>query len=347
MRVPTWLKIVLVLVVIGGGFVVYVANSKPGRGKIIDEDARPEPGPVRPVTLIERLRAPWDSESYSDWPVAEDLATISETAYLSPVEAEVEYRKLGFVQVNTFVAASMVGHVVSADDVAVVVFRGTDDNSDWLVNLDRNSVETPHGAIHRGFHSAYQPLKPQILKLLEPLSAKHLWITGHSLGGALAVVCAYDLIENEQKSVDGIVTFGQPMVARVKLADHLDSILLGRYARFVNDADIVPRVPPSHTHCGSLVWFTGNGIKRSKVKRMVFGATPGEAPQKADTEDGPPPLSDAEFEAMKAELRAEDMAPNTTPDGKPVYKGNSPWIRDHSMGLYLNKILSLFKINGE
>ena len=62
------------------------------------------------------------------------------------------------------------------------------------------------------------------------------------------------------------------MVARKQLADHLNTLLLGRYAHFVNEADIVPRVPPTFTHCGSLVWFTGGIIKRSKPKHL-FGAT--------------------------------------------------------------------------
>src|SRR5207302_2009697 len=114
------------------------------------------------------------------------------------------------------------------------------------------------------------PLKPQVVKILQARKAKHLWITGHSLGGALAVVCAQDLIENEKLELDGIITFGQPMVAKRPLALHLGSTLRGRYAHYVNGNDLVARVPPNFFHFGSLVWFTESGVRRSKVKIKAF-----------------------------------------------------------------------------
>lgn len=347
-RMLIGLIIVIAIGTAGVLWVRHVGNALPGRGKIDPEEVHPGPRPVPPASPIERLRMAWDSESQAEWPASDVLATISETAYLTPVEAETKYRTLGFKQVKTFVDASMIGYVVAADDVAVIAFRGTDDRPDWLVNLSRGTLDTPHGAIHRGFYSAYRPLKPQILALLDQTEAKHVWITGHSLGGALAVVCAYDLIDKEQRSLDGLVTFGQPMVAREQLANHLDVVLLGRYARYVNEADVVPRIPPRHTHCGSLVWFTQGGIKRSKAKRVAYGApAPGGAPNEIEADEGPPPLSEEEFELLKLELRPEDAPPDTLPDGTQVYRGNSPWIRDHSMELYLDKILSVFNSSGE
>jgi len=43
---------------------------------------------------------------------------------------------------------------------------------------------------------------------------------------------------------------------------------------------------------------------------------------------------------MKAALRNRNE-PENRPDGKPIVKGNTPWIRDHSMSLYLDKVRSL------
>jgi hypothetical protein len=261
---------------------------------------------------------------------------MSEAAYLSPVEAEARFRTLGFEQTKTFAHDSMIGYVVSAQDVAVVVFRGTDDPADWLVNIDNRSIESAHGAIHRGFYNAYQPLKPQIAKLLEQCQPSHLWITGHSLGGALAVVSALDLSDDKTRALDGVVTFGQPMVTRYQLAEHVNSVLLGRYAHYVNDADIVPRVPPTYEHCGLLVWFTPSGIKRSKPKHPVFGAAPGE--RTSETGGDLEPLSDQEFEQLRATLREEKTGPKRLPDGTMVFEGKSPFIKDHAMALYLEKI---------
>jgi pimeloyl-ACP methyl ester carboxylesterase len=176
-----------------------------------------------------------------------------------------------------------------------------------------------------------------ILDALRPKPTKHLWVTGHSLGGALAVVCAYDLSDNERMALDGVITFGQPMIARKGLADYLDNLLLGRFAHVVNDADIVPRVPPTYSHCGSMVWFTDGGIRRSKPKRPTIKATPDEP---TNAQDNPKPLTNAEFEKLKADLKKRNE-PQKRPDGRPVYQGNIPSIQDHSISLYIEKVRSL------
>lgn len=302
-----------------------------------DEAERPDSRPAPPASLLEPLRLAWDSESHADWPVAELLALMSEKAYLTPVEAATSYQKLGFERSMPVVAGSMIGYFVSAEDVAVIVFRGTDDTSDWLTNLNWFPADTPHGAIHSGFYNAYQPLKPRIATLLSESPPKHLWITGHSLGGALALVCAYDLMGNENLDLNGIITFGQPMVARKQLAEHLDSVLLGRYARYVNGKDMVPKLPPWHADCGSLVWFTEDGIKRSKRKGLGVGAAGAEDPSLKDDVEVIP-LSEQEFRQLQAKLREDNAEPDRLPDGTPVVKGDLPWIQDHSMKHYLDKI---------
>lgn len=334
----------LVTLLVGIAFAVYVAFQPPGCEQTDKEPKRPDGPPKPPMTSVERLRAAWDSEGPADWPVTELLASISNIAYQTPPAAKTSYGDLGFKQVSPFIVDSMAVYVVASEDVAVIAFRGTDDPADWLVNLNALSTPTLHGDMHKGFADAYKTLKAQITDVLRQQQRKHLWVTGHSLGGALAVVCAYDLIENEKLALDGVITFGQPMVAGKRLGDYLDKLLLGRYAHVVNDADIVPRVPPGYSHCGSLVWFTDDGIRRSKPKRPVVGAPPDE-PIKAD-EDAPKPLTNAEFEKMKASLK-QRKEPEKRPDGRPIYQGNTPWLRDHSMSLYIDKVRSLIGHIGE
>jgi triacylglycerol lipase len=170
-------------------------------------------------------------------------------------------------------------------------------------------------------------------------------------------MCAYDLEVVEQQHLNGIITFGQPMVARQQFADHIDIMLIGRYARFVNRDDIVPKVPPSHVACGSLVWFTDDGVKRSKIKRVLYGAAnPDEA--QAPVGDAPvgdagdeaeiKPLTDAEFEALQAKLKAENAEAERLPEGSPIvtYQATaSSLVDDHSMWLYLDKIRTLLGLS--
>jgi hypothetical protein len=281
----------------------------------------------------------WDSESQADWPVAELLATLSLESYSSPLAAEEAFHSLGFDRIATVATGCQSGYIVSVDDATVVVFRGTDDLADWFTNLDVHSCSTVHGAFHRGFYNAYESLKSQIVDPLTEASPANLWITGHSLGGALAVVCAYDLIDNHTLDVRGVITFGQPMIARNTAADYLDELLEGRYVRFVNGRDIVTRIPPQHTHCGSLVRFKGDGIQRNKAKHLLVGAADQDEATLVD--DEPAPLTEEEFREAQSEVRAESGTGERYSDGPHVVKGDIPIFRDHSMALYLDKVRTL------
>ena len=330
-----WMIVTIVIVAIAT-FFIYIIRSAPGRIETIDQDGEATPSP--PISNpFDSLRANWDSEAYADWPVAELLAEVSQYTYLPPGEAEVELNSLGFQEVTPVIEASMVGYVAITDDVAVIAYRGTDDLTDWLANLDRSAIETTHGDIHRGFYNAYQRLRPQILPVLQDAKPKHLWITGHSLGGALAVVCAYDFAANEDMTINGLITFGQPMVAKSGLAKHLDESTLGFYAHYVNDSDIVARVPPSFQHCGSLVWFTGDGVKRSKPKRKLFGAVGTEEMALTEGEEVEP-LSEQEFEELQERLRSASHVDEQQPGERVAYQGMLPMIGDHAMELYLQRI---------
>lgn len=328
----SWLAICVCLGCLG-----LVGCSPPWADDVVDEqDGDALPVPSR--TLLEKLAADWDSESVADWPVAEVMAQLSNVSYLPPVDAQPRFEEIGFESVETFVDGSMLGYVVTLEDAAVIVFRGTDDRDDWISNLDILSVDTPHGAIHRGFFDAYETLQPQLEQILAQQKPETVWITGHSLGGALAVVCAYDLAEKTDQEISGVITFGQPMVAQQRLADHLDDVLLGRYAHYVNGSDIIPRIPPTFTHCGSLVWFTGDGVKRSRPKRTLFRAL-GEEAASADTVEIQP-MSPEEFEQLQTSLKSQSSA-ETLPEGTLTIQGSTPWFRDHGMDLYLEEIRSV------
>lgn len=345
--------VLLLLAGIGGLRLFY---GPPDRGReIVDEDQLDD-RPNIPDSALDRLREYWNSESIANWPAAETLAALSETAYLAPFEAERQYHDLGFKEVMTFVEGSMLGYVVTGEDVTVVIFRGTNSNevSDWMANLSTSAMDTEHGAIHKGFNAAYHSMKWQIESILNERNTTHLWITGHSLGGALALVCAYDFVENEKRQIDGIITFGQPMVARKPLAKYLDELLIGKYARFVNREDIVPKVPPNHEPCGSLAWFTDAGLKRSKVHSIAYGAPPGKepppvvptAPAEEDAEIQP--LTEDEFREYQNQLKLENATKERLPEGTPAQMGfqavGGP-IDDHSMWEYLNNVRTLLGLN--
>lgn len=352
---PKWPAIVaaVVLVVLIGLGVGHVWFGPPIQEDTVDEEQHDGPKPDLPDSALERLRMDWNSNGIADWPVAETLAEISDICYLPPVEAAKSLNDLGFPKFMPIVQGSMLGYVVSGEDVTVIVFRGTNPNeiSDWIANLGTAAERTEHGPIHRGFFNAYLSMKDQITEILKDSTTKHLWITGHSLGGALALCCAFDLLDTEKREIDGLITFGQPMVASEQLAQYLNTLLLGRYARFVNHRDIVPKVPPDYHDCGSLVWFTDSGIRRFKPS-IAYGAPPSDLPPSTDIplsdkgdESELKPLTQDEFRQLQAKLKAENASKERLPEGTPMtYQAVSSPIDDHSMWLYVSEVRTLLGV---
>ena len=315
----------------------------------VDTDTiTPDPTPTPNIvsTVIERLHMPWDSEDrQAKWPVCETLALLSEISYRTPVEAKEDVIRLGFSGIMPLVDNSMVGYVVWHDDKAVIVFRGTNPSeiSDWEMNINETTFRISKGGIHEGFWFAYQRLKPQMLRVLQSIQPKHLWITGHSLGGAMALACAIDLTTNEKMAFDGLVTFGQPKVVEGDLATFVDEDLVGRYARVVIENDAVARIPPSKAFCGSLVWFTSGRLERSPPLRPMFSAFERDA---AGSGDGVEltPLTMTEWSEWKNAHRAAVKGLDSSPDEPPSYQGNSPYIKEHDMAGYVIQIRKHLRI---
>lgn len=128
--------------------------------------------------------------------------------------------------------------LAAGPDFAVLAFRGSDDLNAWGTNL--NALALPwrgSGKVHRGFADALEVVWLNIAAaLLE--TTQPLLITGHSLGGALGTLTASLYPEA------ALYSFGAPRVGdrsfRAAMAERP-----GKAKRFVNNRDIVPRVPPA------------------------------------------------------------------------------------------------------
>jgi predicted lipase len=69
-----------------------------------------------------------------------------------------------------------------------------------------------------------------------------LWITGHSLGGALALFAAW-LFQRKMIGVHQIYTFGAPMIGNAEAAKAFDREFGGKIFRYVNLLDPIPLLP--------------------------------------------------------------------------------------------------------
>lgn len=133
-----------------------------------------------------------------------------------------------------------------------VVFRGTSDPLDWIVNLDftldsRAGNLVARGGAHSGFYAgalAATGLVKSMQAYRGPGSDLPVWIVGHSLGGAYASLFGL-LAASEGLPVGAVVTIGQPRAANRALAALMTERLHGRLFRLVKADDIFPHFPPT------------------------------------------------------------------------------------------------------
>jgi len=183
----------------------------------------------------------------------------------------------------------------------VIHFRGSTTASNWIADAKDELVPnaTLGIRVHRGFNDVAEKIYPALVGNLQGSgwAIKSLEFSGHSLGGALAVLLAMHF-EAKPLQVGGslivataITTSGQPMVT-----DHadLDGPSLGarivRYTsakllRIRNEKDPVPFAFQSYRHLGSELFFSRDGAVLTGVTHFD------EAPATAHT----PPMKKFEM----------------------------------------------------
>eukprot|EP01087_Luapelamoeba_hula_P024596 TRINITY_DN942_c0_g1_i1.p1 TRINITY_DN942_c0_g1~~TRINITY_DN942_c0_g1_i1.p1 ORF type:complete len:718 (+),score=90.75 TRINITY_DN942_c0_g1_i1:170-2323(+) len=76
---------------------------------------------------------------------------------------------------------------------------------------------------------------------------RKLWLGGHSLGGAMATIFTSRLVKDfpfiTDRIMGGVYTFGQPRLGDVNFARFIERTVGPVFFRFVNDNDLVPRLP--------------------------------------------------------------------------------------------------------
>ncbi|WP_218563860.1 lipase family protein [Marinospirillum perlucidum] len=203
------------------------------------------------------------------------LSHCSHLVYKSKQEIAQELEKLGFdlsrdryffSDPETDTQAFLVGDARKI----ILAFRGTEGKlADWATDariFKRQWTQAqPLGAVHRGFYSALSSLWEALEEEVAHLRTNNqsLWITGHSLGGALASLAAATFeLQHPQQGVNGVYTFGQPRIADQEFSQNYNKLLKERSFRCVNNNDVVTRVPPQifgYSHVGKLLYFDADG----------------------------------------------------------------------------------------
>ena len=134
--------------------------------------------------------------------------------------------------------------LVTNGHICVLAFRGTELHSLQDIKSDINSDmrECVNGGhVHVGFNDAYEAIAIELEQRLKYSDVNHLplYITGHSLGGAVATIAAKRL--KHQAGIAACYTFGSPRVADPQWGYSMKTPVY----RIVNSFDCVPSFPPS------------------------------------------------------------------------------------------------------
>eukprot|EP01112_Ceratiomyxa_fruticulosa_P022920 TRINITY_DN8553_c0_g1_i1.p1 TRINITY_DN8553_c0_g1~~TRINITY_DN8553_c0_g1_i1.p1 ORF type:complete len:303 (-),score=24.05 TRINITY_DN8553_c0_g1_i1:94-1002(-) len=200
--------------------------------------------------------------SYCDLPIKNWNCSYCTTNYT---------KNFNFVTYFTSVNLTTFGYVGYMDNAIFVVFRGTQGIPDLILDLDFAHFTpcsdplppVPNCYVHKGFHDSYASVRSQVvaainLALQKCPTCNVLKITGHSLGGALAVLCAVDMANTQTLPIQ-IYNFGQPRVGNDVFVDFYTSLLnIDTTWRVVNQRDMVPHLPTmfmGFRHEPTEVWY--------------------------------------------------------------------------------------------
>lgn len=179
--------------------------------------------------------------------------------------------------------------VVDCSDRIIVTFKGTTTmrnlrtslrmSQTWLTDVIRHNADGVdegerlrrlfrynyyRGKIHRGFAEAYLSVARQVTEEVRKLRRQNkrpVFLTGHSLGGALATICSLDLwvkLDISRREIF-VSTFGSPRVGNIYFATMYGDVVPLHW-RIVVDPDMIAKLPSvGYSHVGRKVVLTPHG----------------------------------------------------------------------------------------
>ena len=157
---------------------------------------------------------------------------------------ESQLEKLGIRLVKTFDKGGTQAILVENKEFLVIVFRSTEATNMRDIKSDMDAVLIPAeegGRVHSGFDRAFSVVHTDIQETLDKASyaKKPLFITGHSLGGALATIAARRL--THKGDIAACYTYGAPRVGNIEWVAGIRNPVY----RVVNAVDGITMIPPS------------------------------------------------------------------------------------------------------
>jgi triacylglycerol lipase len=210
------------------------------------------------------------------------LAELAMISYNDQAEAQRAAQAIGFPEAQLFDNDGSQAYRFRNEHDIVLACRGTEPTEWNDIQADANAamaVVGTLGNVHQGFNREVDDLWPLLEDLLRD-NTQPVWFCGHSLGGAMATICAFRCKTSSiSTNPEELHTFGSPRVGCRKYTRHAPIT----HYRWVHNNDVVTRVPPvwmGYRHCGNEIYLdrygrirklTGVWRSRDRWRGMVKG----------------------------------------------------------------------------
>lgn len=160
------------------------------------------------------------------------------------------------------------GLVLNHNNQLIIAFCGTDDLNDWLTNIDVGQAPGHCGYVHSGFFAAEKSIIKTIIKWIKEDNPSWIWLTGHSAGGAVAILLA-DSLSKKYPNLS-VYTFGAPKVCNKLAAKNYKAMAY----QYFNEFDPIPLLPPNipfyYKHVGQITTLRGKTNILSRMKQTII-----------------------------------------------------------------------------
>lgn len=225
--------------------------------------------------------APFKDDKMKDFTKYIELAKICKLTYASPINHKlltIENVHIKHQKIIYGSAGRGFCRVFWNESYLIIAFRGTREKIDWAISNFKlwpakfkiSQDVKLNFRVHHGFQETLNYIDKttkltafeSIICLIEEkelLNNRKLFVTRHSLGGALAKLFITRLLEvykNKllKKNIE-VIVYGAPAVGFSRFKKHYNQNLV-KTVRIVNGSDIVPFTPPIfYKHVGEELWF--------------------------------------------------------------------------------------------
>lgn len=146
-------------------------------------------------------------------------------------------------------------------DRICIAFRGTESIKDDMydLNITKRRISINNIRVHGGFYNQligseiYDDFRSKVLSLISEHPTYEIFITGHSLGGALATLFGY-ILSDIIKSNINVISFASPKIGNKQWKLAFNNKINLKHTRIVISSDLIPCFPLiNYYHCGNLV----------------------------------------------------------------------------------------------